>query len=99
MVISCRATTHRFPVSRIGNNTTTRILSENSLDSPNHFRYVVGDVKSRHDRNAALEMATREFGGLDALINNAGMGALGRFDQADEARLRQIMEVNFFAPA
>ncbi|HMC11806.1 MAG TPA: SDR family NAD(P)-dependent oxidoreductase, partial [Pirellulaceae bacterium] len=27
------------------------------------------------------------------------IGALGRFDQADEARLRQVMEVNFFAPA
>src|SRR5204862_1887651 len=43
--------------------------------------------------------AIREFGGLDALVNNAGIGALGRFDQADEARLRQVMEVNFFAPA
>jgi len=69
------------------------------LDSPNHFRFLVGDVASRHDRAAALEMASREFSGLDCLINNAGIGALGRFDKADEARLRQIMEVNFFAPA
>jgi short-subunit dehydrogenase len=59
----------------------------------------VGDVTRREDRAAALETAQRAFGGLDALINNAGSGALGRFDQADEARLRQIMEVNFFAPA
>src|SRR5204862_2812974 len=43
--------------------------------------------------------AIREFGGLDALVNNAGIGALGRFDHAYEARLRQVMEVNFFAPA
>jgi len=46
-----------------------------------------------------IETARREFSGLDALVNNAGSGALGRFDAADEARLRQIMEVNFFAPA
>src|SRR6188508_2049462 len=44
-------------------------------------------------------MARREFGGLDCLVNNAGIGALGRFEAADEARLRQALEVNFFAPA
>jgi len=67
--------------------------------SPGRFRSVVGDVTRREDRAAALETAGREFGGLDALVNNAGSGALGRFEAADEARLRQIFEVNFFAPA
>src|SRR5207249_9997162 len=62
-------------------------------------RSLVGDVTQQSDRAAALEMARREFGGLDALVNNAGIGALGRFDEGDESRLRQIMEVNFFAPA
>src|SRR5262245_60222976 len=69
------------------------------LDSPNHFRFVVADVRLPQDRYASLEMASREFGGLDCLINNAGVGALGRFESADEARLRQVMEVNFIAPA
>jgi short-subunit dehydrogenase len=69
------------------------------LDSPNHFRFVVGDVRSNQDRRTALEMANREFGGLDCLVNNAGIGALGRFEIADESRLRLMMEVNFFAPA
>jgi len=64
-----------------------------------YLRCLAGDVTQREDRAAALELAQREFGGLDALVNNAGMGGLGRFDQADEARLRQIMEVNLFAPA
>jgi len=63
------------------------------------YRWVVGDVTRRGDRATALALANGEFGGLDALVNNAGVGALGRFDQADEARLRQIFEVNFFAPA
>jgi short-subunit dehydrogenase len=67
--------------------------------APGHFRSSIGDVTKQVDRAAALEMAKREFGGLDALVNNAGIGGLGPFEQADEARLRQIMEVNFFAPA
>lgn len=67
-------------------------------DSVN-LRCLAGDVTKRGDRAAALELAQRDFGGLDALVNNAGVGALGRFDQADDARLRHIMEVNLFAPA
>jgi short-subunit dehydrogenase len=63
------------------------------------YRWLAGDVTRREDRAAALELAQREFGGLDALVNNAGSGALGRFDEADESRLRRIFEVNFFAPA
>jgi short-subunit dehydrogenase len=69
------------------------------LAAPERFRWHAGDVTRREDRAAALEIASREFGGLDALVNNAGIGALGRFDEADEARLRKVMEVNFFAPA
>src|SRR5207302_2835172 len=39
------------------------------------------------------------FGGLDILINNAGVGSFGHFAESSEAVLRQVMEVNFFAPA
>ena len=63
------------------------------------LRCLAADVTQAADRHAALDLAKAEFGGLDALVNNAGSGALGRFDQADEARLRRIFEVNFFAPA
>jgi len=63
------------------------------------YRWLAGDVTRREDRAAALALAQREFGGLDALVNNAGIGALGRFDAADEGRLRRIFEVNFFAAA
>jgi len=38
-------------------------------------------------------------GGLDVLVNNAGVGALGPFDEAGPERLRQVMELNFFALA
>src|SRR5207253_8018447 len=48
--------------------------------APDRLHLLVGDVTQPSDRVAALEMARREFGGLDALVNNAGIGALGRFD-------------------
>src|SRR5262249_45963839 len=43
-----------------------------------------------------VEAAVRHFGGLDILINNAGIGATGHFSDASPERLRTIMEVNFF---
>ncbi|MCI0359980.1 MAG: SDR family NAD(P)-dependent oxidoreductase, partial [Planctomycetaceae bacterium] len=67
--------------------------------APERFAWIAGDVTSREDRAAALALCRERFGGLDALVNNAGIGALGSFAAADEARLRQVFEVNFFAPA
>ena len=60
---------------------------------------LVGDVTVHDVRHAAIERAASAFGGLDLLINNAGGGAMGRFAEASAERLRQVMELNFFAPA
>lgn len=60
-------------------------------------KVVVGDVTVAAVRQRLLEVCRDQFGGLDILINNAGIGAMGRFDEASEGRLRQILEVNFFA--
>ncbi len=60
---------------------------------------VVGDVGSSEDRCTAIDTANEQLGGLDLLINNAGISAHGRFHESGPDRLRQIMEVNFFAAA
>jgi short-subunit dehydrogenase len=59
---------------------------------------VVGDVTDPEARQRALNAAQTELGGLDFLINNAGAGAIGRFEETDPERIRQILELNFFAP-
>lgn len=58
---------------------------------------VAGDITKADIREQALEAAQVHFGGLDALVNNAGVGAIGDFLRTDPSRLRSIMEVNFFA--
>jgi short-subunit dehydrogenase len=60
---------------------------------------VTGDVTSEATRRQLLETVQASFGGLDMLINNAGIGAMGRFDEASPERLREIFEINFFAMA
>jgi len=54
------------------------------------------DVADPAQRTRLIEQALAELGGIDILINNAGVGAIGFFEDADEGRLRRIMEVNFF---
>lgn len=57
---------------------------------------VHADVTSPEDRALMVKTAQEDFGGLDVLINNAGIGATGHFIDANAERLRKIMEVNFF---
>jgi short-subunit dehydrogenase len=60
---------------------------------------VPADVTSDADRRRLIQATVERFGGLDVLINNAGVGSFGHFAESSEAVLRQVMEVNFFAPA
>ncbi len=59
---------------------------------------VVGDVGLADDRRRAVDACVSHFQGLDVLINNAGVGAIGRFSESEPERLQRIMEVNFFGP-
>ncbi len=60
---------------------------------------VPGDIVEAALREQLLATVGERFGGLDFLVNNAGIGAVGPFAEATPERLRQVMEVNFFAPA
>jgi short-subunit dehydrogenase len=60
---------------------------------------VAADLTSDPDRHRVIDTAVERFDGLDVLINNAGIGSFGHFADGSEDELRQIMEINFFAPA
>jgi short-subunit dehydrogenase len=60
---------------------------------------VPADVTGEGDRQRLLDQVQTRFGGLDVLINNAGVASWAHFADSSEAILRQIMEVKFFAPA
>jgi short-subunit dehydrogenase len=60
---------------------------------------IVADITSAADRSRVLDTARGRLGGLDVLVNNAGVGSFAHFVDCTEEILRQVMEVNFFAPA
>src|SRR3954447_6420380 len=57
---------------------------------------VRADVTEPAERQKMADECVRQMGGLDVLVNNAGIGATGHFADATADRLRKIFEVNFF---
>lgn len=71
-------------------------LAREVLAAGGTLETVSADVTSSQGRLSMVAAAVAHFGGLDVLINNAGIGATGHFAEVGPDRLRQIMEVNFF---
>lgn len=65
---------------------------------PGSLTTMVGDLTSEQHRQELVSLATVEWNAVDVLVNNAGAGAIGRFDGASAERLRRVMEIDFFAP-
>ncbi|MEZ6093198.1 MAG: SDR family NAD(P)-dependent oxidoreductase [Pirellulaceae bacterium] len=61
--------------------------------------WFASDVTDGKARTELLEFVRTKWDALDALVNCAGVGAMGAFADADSQRLRQIFEVNFFSAA
>ena len=77
-------------------------LAQEITASGGRAEIVVGDICDPTVRQRVVERASapvheQGLGGLDFLVNNAGVSGHGRFDDASPERLRKIMEVNFFS--
>src|ERR1700722_17556602 len=56
------------------------------------------DVTKPNERKRLGEEAVQAFGGLDLLVNNAGVGSWGHFSSSTPEIMRMVMEVIFFGP-
>jgi len=54
------------------------------------------DIASEPEAASAVREIIRRFGGIDILINNAGISHRGPFREAEISTIRKVMEVNFF---
>ena len=58
---------------------------------------VVADVATNDGRRTLIAQATRAFGRIDVLVNNAGIGFSGPFTQMTVDEIRRILEVDLLA--
>jgi short-subunit dehydrogenase len=71
-------------------------LADEAKKSGKTIEVVQADVATAEGRDAMVRAAKEKLGGLDVLINNAGIGATGHFADSSPDVLRSIMDTNFF---
>ncbi len=59
---------------------------------------VLADVCSAEDTRRVFETALREFGDVDILINNAGLGEQKMIDETDDDWLFHVLDTNLAGP-
>ena len=60
---------------------------------------VVGDVSSWSDCVTAVEKVVKEFGAINVLVPNAGIGIIGSVAESDPADWAMMMETNYLGTA
>ena len=70
------------------NDQLLRELAAEGKNATGRLETLVADVISAQDRQGMIAVMQQHFGGIDVLINNAGIGASGHFAEADEQRAR-----------
>lgn len=64
---------------------------------PSPHLAVAADLTDQVGRERLMQSAEEHFGGLDLLVNSAGIGATGHFETHEPSVLRDLFEVNVFA--
>src|SRR6476620_7614916 len=57
---------------------------------------IVADVSNENDCRHFIESTIKVFGGIDILINNAGISMRALLKDSTNEVLRKVMEINFF---
>ena len=73
-------------------------LAQQIEEAGGSARIVAADITSSEGRQLIVSEAMRYYGGVDVLINNAGISDFSTFTQADPALIERIFKTNVLAP-
>jgi NAD(P)-dependent dehydrogenase (short-subunit alcohol dehydrogenase family) len=72
--------------------------SDNGIEGPSdRLRVVALDVTDAKSIKAAISEATGLFGGVDVLVNNAGIGLFSPLETTSDETIRRLFETNAFS--
>jgi short-subunit dehydrogenase len=61
-----------------------------------HLHTMVADVSSENDCRRFMETTIKAFGGIDILINNAGVSMRALLKEANMEVIKKVMDINFY---
>ncbi|MDP9292640.1 MAG: oxidoreductase [Verrucomicrobiota bacterium] len=68
----------------------------NDLEAKGEALVLKLDVTDQGQVDAAIKAAEDKFGGIDVLVNNAGIGYFGAVEESEEDEVRRMFEINVF---
>ena len=71
-------------------------LKEIAAQAPERVLALALDVTRPEEAHTGVNAAIARFGQINVLINNAGYGVVGAFEETSDTELRAQMETNFF---
>lgn len=60
--------------------------------------HISADLTNISERDIIIPQIIEKTGKIDVFINNAGVGLYDKFQETEEKELKQLFELNFFAP-
>ena len=58
---------------------------------------IKADLRNSDDVKALAEIALKEFGKIDVLVNNAGVAYMSLFQCADEGKVKELFDINLMS--
>ncbi len=74
-----------------------QLLDRGAVQSADHVLLVVADLRKQEDATRLIDEATRRFGQVDVLVNNAGVITVGPVENQTLEHFRDVMDSNFFS--
>lgn len=74
-------------------------LADSLKGAPGKIMTFVGDVSVKETNEEMIDLAVKEFGKLDVLVNNAGvMDDMSPIGEVTDERFQKVMDVNVYGP-
>jgi NAD(P)-dependent dehydrogenase (short-subunit alcohol dehydrogenase family) len=71
-------------------------IDDLGAENPDRFRALTLDVTDAAQVKSVVEEATRAFGRIDVLVNNAGYGLVGALEELSDEQIARNFDTNFF---
>lgn len=83
----------------VAQGASVAVLDLNLKGVPDNVRGYAADVSDRHSVTTAMAQVASDMGGIDFLVNNAGIGAIGTVEDNSDTDWKRVLDINVIGMA